>query len=198
MDVTQSSMLSLRLIQSFRSVILTIGVFTVSLFMNAQAAPTASRIGDLQVGAAFNLAVPDYGSNLLRGVGIYATVDIRRHWGVEGAFHQLNDTDSKVGIYERTFEVGPRYVLHFDRLSPYAKFMIGRGVFQFPPDSRHPENGSVANLAYNMWAGGIGADYHLGPSTNLRLDYELQNWNAFPPHGLNPQVLSIGVAYRFH
>ncbi len=194
----QSSMSPLWSARLLRSAFLIIGIMSAPLFLRAQAVPTASRAGDLQVGAAFNLGASDYGSNVLRGVGIYTTFDFRSHWGVEGAFHQLNDPDAKEGIYERTFEVGPRYVLHFGRISPYAKLMVGRGVFQFPPDPRHPENGPVANLAYTMWAGGLGADYHLRPSVNLRVDYEFQNWNAFPPHGLSPKVLSIGVAYHFH
>lgn len=163
-----------------------------------QARPSATRAGDLQVGALFNLAAPDYGSRMLRGIGAYTTFDFRPHWGIEGTFHQLNDPLGEQGIYERTFEVGPRYVLRLGPLSPYAKLMIGRGVFQFPPDPRHPENGSVANLAYNIWAGGFGTDYSLRSSINLRVDYELQRWSGYPPHGLSPQVFSIGIAYHFH
>ena len=32
------------------------------------------------------------------------------------------------GIYERTYEIGPRYVLHYGRFAPYGKVMYGRRV----------------------------------------------------------------------
>lgn len=164
----------------------------------AQARPTASKAGDLQVGGLFSLASPDYGPNVLHGFGAYATFDIRYHWGIEGSFHQLNGPNGLENIYERTYEVGPRYVLHFGPWAPYGKLVIGRGVFQFPPDPRHPQNGPAANLAYTIWGGGFGTDYHLTHSLNLRLDYELQQWHSFPPNGLSPRVLSFGLAYHFH
>jgi hypothetical protein len=71
-------------------------------------------------------------------------------------------------------------------------------VSQFPPDPLHPKNGPVANLAYTMWSGGFGADYRVKPSTNIRVDNELQRWSGFPPNGLTPRFLSLGVAYHFH
>lgn len=163
----------------------------------AQVAPSATRGNNVQLGAMFNLASPDYAPNTLRGFGFYGTYDFRPHLGVEADFHQLFDPNSKIGIYERTYEIGPRYTLQFGPLHPYAKFMVGRGVFQFPPDPLHPSSGPVANLAYNMWAGGFGADYRIRPSINLRADYELQRWNSFPPNGLSPRVFSLGVAFHF-
>lgn len=169
-----------------------------ALPLRAQVAPAATKGGDLQVGATFDLAHPDYGANTLRGFGLYFTDDFRPHWGIEAEFHQLYDPNAKVGIYEKTYEVGPRYSLRFGPLQPYAKFMVGRGVFQFPPDPLHPTNGPSANLAYTMFAGGLGADYPLKPKINLRVDYEVQRWNSFPPNGLTPRVFSVGVAYHFH
>lgn len=189
---------------SWRMLRVGIGVLTLSAvlllasLLNAQAVPAATRPLDLQVGASFDVAHSDYGSRTLNGFGFYSTLNFGFPVGIEAEFHQLNDPGSKQGIYERTYEIGPRYAFHFGRFSPYAKLMVGRGVFNFPPDPRHPANGSVANLAYNMWAGGFGADYRIRPSINLRLDYELQRWSDFPPDGLSPRILSFGVAYHFH
>ncbi len=165
----------------------------------AQASPTASRLVDLQAGATFNLGNSDYqGASTLKGFGFYTTFDFRHHLGVEADFHQLNDPGSQKSIYERTYEIGPRYVMHFGRFAPYTKLMVGRGVFNFPPSPSNPSGGAVANLAYNIWAVGVGADYHLRPSINVRADYEFQRWCGFPPNGLSPGVLSFGVAYHFH
>lgn len=169
-----------------------------STFLNAQATATASRVVNLQAGATFNLADSDYVPSALKGFGFYSTFDFKYHFGAEVEFHQLNDPNSEQHIYERTYEVGPRYVMHFGRLVPYAKLMVGRGVFNFPPSPSDPGRGPVANLAYNIWAAGVGADYKLRPSINLRVDYESQYWISFPPHGLTPQVFGIGVAYHFH
>jgi opacity protein-like surface antigen len=166
--------------------------------LHGQATPTASRAGDLQIGAMFNIAYPDYRPNTFKGYGFYTTYDFLYNVGIEGEFHQVNDPNATEGIYERTYEVGPRYVLHHDRFAPYAKIMYGRGVFNYPPVFGDPKVGPIANLAYNIIAIGVGVDYHVVPALNVRAEYEYQQWLSFPPNGLTPQVFSIGAAYRFH
>jgi|SRR5580704_10634879 hypothetical protein len=168
--------------------------------LHAQAIPTASTGGALQIGAMFNLANPDYRPQTFKGYGFYTTFDFNYHVGIEGEFHQINDPDSAEGIYERTYEIGPRYVLHHDRYNPYAKILYGRGVFNYPNllDPVSNKLTPTANLAYNIGAIGVGLDYRALPGMNVRVDYEYQQWFSFPPNGLTPQVFSIGVAYRFH
>ena len=179
------------------SLALTGFLITNPLPAQAQAKPALTRRIDVQAGGSFDFASPDYGSNHLYGFGAYATADFTPRLGMELSFHQLFDPNSKTGIYERTYEVGPRYVFHLGRISPYAKFLVGRGVFQFPPDPRHPQSGPVANLAFTIWTPGIGTDFRINDSLNFRADYEFQQWPAFPPHGLTPRVFSIGIAYHF-
>jgi opacity protein-like surface antigen len=163
-----------------------------------QASPTASRAGDLQIGAMFNLVSPDYRPETFKGYGFYTTFDFKYHVGIEGEFHQVNDPDATEGIYERTYEIGPRYVLRYGRWAPYAKLMYGRGVFNYPPVNGDPKIGPAANLAYNIIAIGGGIDYHVVPRFNVRAEYEYQQWLSFPPNGLTPRLFSIGAAYRFH
>lgn len=157
-----------------------------SLF--AQAVSTASRRADLQIGGGFVVAASDYQPQKLRGFGLYTTLDVTNHFGGEFVFHQAN-TSTSDKLYERTYEIGPRYHRDYGPFAPYVKLMYGRGVFNFPND--------VANLAYNLFAGGVGADIHVKPYLNVRADYEYQKWLSFPPNGLNPQVFMVGVAYRF-
>jgi opacity protein-like surface antigen len=170
--------------------------------LHAQALPTASSAGVLQVGGEFNYANSDYVPQKIKGGGAYIGFDFKYHYGIEAEFHQINDSDPTTQIYERTYEIGPRYVLHFGRIEPYAKVMYGRGVFNYPivpsltPGG--PPQGNAANLAYNIAAAGIGVDYRLLRSVNVRVEYEFQKWFGFPPNGLSPQVLGIGAAYRFH
>jgi hypothetical protein len=167
----------------------------------AQAIPTASSGGDLQIGAMFNLADSDYRPQKFKGYGFYTTFDFKYHIGIEGEFHQINDPDPTDGVYERTYEIGPRYVLRYGRFNPYAKVMYGRGVFNYPLLPVTPGSSTLektANLAYNIGAIGVGLDYRVLPGLNARVDFEYQQWFGFPPNGITPKVLGIGAAYRFH
>jgi hypothetical protein len=162
-----------------------------------QAEPTATRSGSLQVGGTFDLANSDYAPNQIYGAGFYTSFDFRYHLGITGEFHQVNDSNPTQNIYERTYEIGPRYVLHFRRFQPYVQALYGRGVFNFPSIST-PAGPLSANIAYNLVAGGVGVDYRLRRSINLRAQFEYQDWFGFPPNGLNPSLLSFGAAYHFH
>ena len=154
----------------------------------AQGDPTISRAGDLQVGGGYTSANSDYLANRIRGFAFYSTFDFRQHFGVEVDFHRVSDPNP-TQIYERTYEVGGRYVRRYGRFSPYAKALIGRGVFNFFDGD--------ANLAYNMYGLGGGVDISVHRRINVRADYEYQIWSSFPPNGLTPSLVTIGVAYHF-
>jgi Outer membrane protein beta-barrel domain len=170
--------------------------------LHAQALPTATSAGVLQAGGEFNYANSDYVPQKIKGGGAYVGFDFKYHYGIEAEFHQINDSDPTTQIYERTYEIGPRYVLHFGRIEPFAKIMYGRGVFNYPEvpslTPGGPPQGNAANLAYNIAAIGGGVDYRLTRSVNVRVEYEFQKWFGFLPNDLSPQVLGIGAAYRFH
>lgn len=152
-----------------------------------QASSTADRRLDFQAGGGFTLIRSDYNGNF-KGVALYTTLDVSSHFGGEFVFHQAN-TPYANKIYERTYEIGPRYYRTYGRFKPYVKAMYGRGVFNFP------EN--VANLAYNLFAAGVGVDYAVLSRLNVRADYEYQRWLSFPSNGLTPMVFTIGAAYHF-
>jgi hypothetical protein len=163
----------------------------VPAMLVAQSSPTASRSGDLQIGGGLTNANTDYLPNRINGAAVYVDFDFYRHFGVEGEFHFLKD--GQTNIYEKTYEVGGRYSrVYRGRYAPYVKALYGRGVFNFATNGV-----TTANLAYNMFAGGGGLDYHLLPFLNVRGDFEYQHWMSFPPHGLTPTLFTIGAAYRF-
>jgi hypothetical protein len=167
----------------------------VTPLLRAQEIPTEVRAGELQVGGGYAGANPDYSEHRFYGPYLYTTFDFREHIGAEFNFHYLKESNdpSGEGLYEKTYEIGPRYVWHFkqERFNPYLKLLVGRGVFQYPHDS--------ANLAYNMYSFGGGLDYRATRYLNVRVvDFEEQKWMSFPPNGLSPVVVSFGVAYRFH
>ena len=157
----------------------------------AQSTTTASRLGDLQVGGGFVFAKSGYNFTPIKLIGgsLYTTFDIRNHWGAEFDFHHTRATSDST-IYERTYEIGPRIFLQRGPLIPYAKVMYGRGVYNF--------SNSIANVAYNMYTLGGGADLQVRRSINVRADYEYQNWLGFPLGTLHPSVITVGVAYHFH
>ena len=99
---------------------------------HGQAKYTASRTGDLQLGAGYTNASSDYVPNRISGYSGYLTFDFSEHFGFEFDFHQANDPNS--AVYERSYEWGGRYLRHYDndRIRPYARVMYGRGVFNFP------------------------------------------------------------------
>ena len=150
--------------------------------------PTASRRADLQIGAGCDLTQPDYTEEQWKGITGYATLDVATHFGVEFIFHQANSSDG-LQLYERTYELGPRYVLHYGRFSPFVRATYGRGVFNFP--------NSIANLAYNNFGLAGGADVRLKRHVNVRAEYETVRWTNFPTNGLAPVNLTVGSAYHF-
>jgi hypothetical protein len=160
--------------------------------LRAQEMPTQERAGELQIGIGYSKAKPDYTDYTFTGESLYADYDFRDHWGIEGDFHYVKEPSNQAGgMYEKTYEIGPRYLWHISRFDPYVKLLFGRGVFNYPNNS--------ANLAYNMYSFGGGCDIRVKPYLNVRLiDVELQKWGSFPPNGLSPIVYTFGVAYRFH
>jgi Outer membrane protein beta-barrel domain len=157
--------------------------------LHAQAAPTASRSGDLKIGGGFSSADSDYGQRF-NGGAAYLNYDFRPHIGVEGEFHFVSGENQ---LYEKTYEVGGRYFRTYGKFVPYAKVMYGRGVFNFPP----LPNGARANLAYNLVAGGVGVDYKVLPILYVRADWEYQHWFGFANSSLQPNILTLGAAYHF-
>jgi opacity protein-like surface antigen len=164
--------------------------------LHGQAEATASRAGDLQIGTMFNLANSDYRPAYFKGFGFYSTYDFRYHVGIEGEFHQANDQNTTEGIYERTYEIGPRFVLHYGRFAPYTRVM-----YVFSP-TRRPYSEILKSGPSQIWPTtyslSTGVDYHVVPALNVTAEYEYQQWLSFPPNGLTPRIFSFGAAYRFH
>ncbi|MDE3104366.1 MAG: porin family protein [Acidobacteriota bacterium] len=172
----------------FKRLFLLIGLCSATAAAHGQALPTASRLGDLSLGAGYTTVNSDYSPQRYTGFGIYGDFNYRPHWGAEAEFRFASDHQSSQ-FYEKTYELGPRYYLVHGRYTPYAKAMYGRGVFNFYQGQ--------ANLAYNMLVGGAGLDYRIMPWLSVRGDFEYQHWFGFPPNGLTPTTLTFGAAYHF-
>ena len=171
--------------------------------MQAQATYTASRAGDLQVGVGVALGSSNYltpalgasfdppiqgSGDSLKGFGLYSSFDFKPHLGAEISFRQTTPSYGN-NVYERTYEIGGRYVYPIRSFKPFARAMYGRGIFNYP------EN--IANIAYNLYSLGAGVDFSLTRSLNFRAEYEHQYWFSFPLTPLQPNLATIGVAYHF-
>jgi len=176
-----------------------------------QAAPTAVRPADLQVGAGFTWANSDYVPNKIGGFAFYADYDLVGLFGVEANFHRVRDPNPDPLVpsnhfSETTYEIGGRYVRHYyrGRLAPYGKVLYGRGVVNFPAHQKlNPDGGLetyIDNIGYNLVAFGGGLDYRLSKRINIRADFEYQHWFASDqelPAGLAPYLFTFGGAYHF-
>ncbi len=197
-----------------KQLLLTLTVLIVCTpFALGQAKPTATRMGDLQVGGAFVADFPDYTRHKFYGYGFYVDLDFSEHFGAEGEFRQANDatvnpnTNQKVPQYQRTFDGGLRYHRTYGNLIPYAKAVYGYAVLEYPPyPAPASPTVSAATIGYNFLGMGAGIDYVVAPHITIRADFEYQDWfssknAALPanglPNGLTPILYTGGVAYRF-
>jgi opacity protein-like surface antigen len=172
-------------------ILLAVSLLGAPAVLSAQATPTAIRKASLQVGGGYSNANTDYTATRASGWNLFFDYDFFHHLGLEGEFRYIKD--SETNVYEKTYEVGPRYSrTYHERFSPYVKGMYGRGVFNFTNQKQ-----TVANIAYNLFAFGGGLDYTALRHLNLRGEYEYQTWLGFHPNGLTPTVITIGAAYRF-
>lgn len=175
---------------------------------HGQASPTATRLADLQLGGGYTLTRSDYVPNTIRGFSFYGDFDILGHYGIEADFHQAVDPNPDFIVphnhfSEHTYEIGGRYLRHYNRLSPYVKLLYGRGVANFPAHQIYVQQGLLTyidNIGYNIATVGGGVDYRLTHRINARADFEYQHWfasDAELPSGLSPSLFTFGVAYHF-
>ncbi len=166
----------------------------------AQALPTASRAGALQVAGGYSSATSNFGGGSIAGFTVSAGLDsatqLGTRWGGLGPemnFHQVSGGQS--GLYERSYEFGERYVRPVGQERPYLRAMYGRGVLNFPHNTN---NVSEANLAYNMVVLGGGVEVPVQPKIALRADVEYQRWlsGVLLPGGMSPTVVTMAVVYR--
>jgi len=136
---------------------------------HAQAAPTATRAGIAQIGAGWGFSKPDFGGRNTQGLTFYGSFDFTRHWGIAGDIHR-HSMVTPADIGEDSYQIGPRYVFHYNRLTPYIKAQAGLGRFKYQYDYT-PHIG----FTYGMFALGGGVDYRLSLHVNVRaVDFEYQ------------------------
>ncbi|WP_348268953.1 outer membrane beta-barrel protein [Edaphobacter paludis] len=170
-------------------------VLGLTTWSHAQAVPTATRSGSLQIGGGVTYARPDYGPKGIAGLTIYGDYDFTRHLGVEGDMHFVN-LITPTDISEDTYLIGPRYRFHYNRFTPYAKALFGFGRFGYQAPSQYGNKAST--YTYGLMSFGGGVDLRATKHLNVRaFDFEYQDWPGYRGKGLSPVVMTVGVAYSF-
>jgi hypothetical protein len=165
-------------------------VLSLATWSHAQAVPTASRSGEIQIGGAVTVISPDYAQPHLKGLSIYGDYDFFHHIGIEGDIHFSIITPSDIS--ENSYLLGPRYSWHYKRFDPYVKGLFGIGRFGYQAGSYpFPSTATYAEYAF-----GGGLDVRATRHINVRaFDIEIQKWPGYEPHGLSPIAYNFGVAY---
>jgi opacity protein-like surface antigen len=160
---------------------------------HAQAIPTASSRGALQVGGGWSFAKPDYGQRTIQGISGFADWDFGLHWGIEADAHYIaliTPTD----LAENSYMAGPRIIYPRGRFKLYAKGLVGVGDLVVQEQQDNIGQSSQTNFAYAIGGGlDINATRHIAVRA---IDFEYQHWNYLT--GLTPTVFTVGAAYRFH
>ena len=187
------------LIASFCSLIL----FGSLSRANSQAIPAAERPIQLEGGAGFSFASPDYGGTsvagtpalvpYIKGSTLFGDAIYHRRLGMEAEMH-YNSILTPRDIGENTYMIGPKIsVIREDRMNLYVKVLGGVGAFEY-------QKGNYANPhtdTYGSFAIGGGIEFNASRHITVRaVDIEQQSWPGFTPNGLKPFVTTLGIAYR--
>lgn len=176
--------------------VLLLATFVIPHSLHAQATAAGVRGGTSQVGVAYtNSNEDEFPGQHLQGLTFYGTFDLNNHLGLEGNVHLPSMLRSYLKYTESSYDIGLRYVVHHRKFSPYAKGLVGIG-HAYAPSTINIVGGSTPGT-YFLYGLGGGLDYSITDKINIRaIDFEYQRWPNFPPHGLTPPLISVGVAYR--
>jgi hypothetical protein len=168
-------------------------VLSIATSSHAQAVPTASRTGAIQVGVGGTTINPDFAQKYIQGITFYGDFDLTHHLGVEAEIHYAINTPTDVS--EDSYLAGIRYFERRKRFTGYGKVLFGVGRFGYQAGTfTNPSTGTYAEYAF-----GGGIEYKATRSINIRaFDFEAQKWPGFPTNGLSPFAYTVGVAYVFH
>jgi opacity protein-like surface antigen len=168
-------------------------VSSASIALHAQAVVVAERSGGIQVGGGLTIIRPDYNAGTIIGLGVYGNYDFTPHIGIEGDIH-IGSLRTPGLMSESTYLFGPRFGINRRRFHPYAKALLGLGVFSFQEVNGQPSRSSTNKV----YAFGGGLDVALKRHLNVRaFDMEYQRWPGFSTNGLTPIVFTVGAAYSF-
>jgi len=161
----------------------------------AQEDPTETKPGAfIAAGGTLSAYKLDYGQHRMGGYSGYIDMNLTLNYGIEGEARWLV-FNQQANVHATTWLVGPR-VQFAPRIlrgvTPYVKFLVGDGKFNFP------YNYAAGN--YFVMAPGAGADLPVGQSKFIirLIDVEYQDWPQFSFGPMHSYGVSVGISYRFY
>jgi hypothetical protein len=163
---------------------------------HAQAVPAADAGGmRLSAGGAVSGYELGYGQVKILGGSAFVDADTLRHFGVEGearwlTFHLPADQKGPAADeHASTYLAGLRYSRYYGRFQPYAKGLVGFGLFNYPYN--------FARETDLVIAPGGGVDFRITRRIRWRaMDFEYQLWPQFNYGQMSSYGLSTGVRVK--
>ncbi len=164
--------------------------------VQAQSRATAEQGVRVQTYVLATYARPDFGGARRNGGGTLGfNLNVGRVLGRLDPSLDLRALGTGGRVSNQYFYgAGPRVVASFDRLQPFAEFLIGDGIIHFPA----PADPSYTHDHCFAKAYGGGADFRVTRGFAVRGEFLRQNWQlshrAAPFH---PEAISVGLRYQF-
>jgi opacity protein-like surface antigen len=169
---------------------------------SAQVTPSSQQSSvPLVVGVGFSNFNTDW-SGRLSGATLWADWNFNQGpsflqgFGIEVEGRDLNygrSSGAPKNLRQDSLEAGVIYTLRrYHNFHPYGRFLGGLGSIDWKgvPGYQHDTR--------TVWAPGGGVEYRAWQHVWVRGDYEYQFWtDFFNHHALNPNGVTIGVAYDF-
>ncbi|HEY1160579.1 MAG TPA: hypothetical protein VGE83_08110 [Terracidiphilus sp.] len=172
-----------------------LGVWTTGTGVAAgQARVIGQRESEIAPFAQATYMHPDYSqpANLGYTGGVDATPFMFR--GLQLALELRFTGDSGSIAHEYTCSGGLKAATTFHGIRPYATLLRGLDIIYFTNPIATPK-GPYARDSSRMFSVGGGAEFDVGPSWQVVVDYSKQYWALDSPL-IRPVAFSLGVAYR--
>ena len=183
----------------FPIALLLIAVFPIF----AQVEPSAKQGGSvpLVVGVGFSNFSMDWGpgqrmNGISAWVDVYPLPGVVKNLGFEVEGRDINYMRSIPNLREVTALGGAIYsVDHFEKIHPYAKFLMGVGSMDFPPFPGIP---NYTHDSFLVTTPGGGVEMQAYHHVWIRADYQYQMWHeVFGPYTSNPNGFTVGAQWDF-
>jgi hypothetical protein len=163
-------------------------LFAAARTASAQALATAEGGGRyIAVGAGGAFFNSNYGQRWVSGYSIYADINRDFRYGAEFRAQSLRFNQEQ-GIRETSYLLGPRMSFPHKGWVPYARVLLGGGIFNAPY--------TYAEGSYFVVAPGGGVDYVHGRFRYRIADIEYQAWPNFTFGELHPWGYNTGISIR--
>ncbi len=174
-----------------RGMLLTGLLILLAQWAPAQNIPAAKRSVSISAFGGYSHLSPDYGPYDNTGFMVGADVGHPFHRIMTSVEVRVMHANGE-GVGETNYLGGLKVEKSFGRLTPYADFLVGYGIFKFT----HPTSSYTQDNSVTFGYGG-GGDFYVGHNFSVKGDFQLQRWQLGDANNpMEPMTVSVGVSYR--